>query len=258
MYQEQFKNLGLTAVQAEIYEFLLNIGENKASKIGQKIKRPRGVVYKGLEELINIGLVERKNTKNQISSYVAEHPTKLDLLFEQKEKKFAKDKKNYLAILPELTSAYNLSNHKPGVKFYEGEDGLKQVLYDSLNSQTEIYTFADLAELNKNLKKINEEYAKKRESLGIKKKLIVADTVENRKFFEHYNQELTQIKFLAKEYYPFSSGMQIYDNKISYQVFSAEEKIGVIVENKNIYNLHKLFFEYIWQSLEEIKNPPLT
>jgi len=250
MYQKQLINIGLTKVQAEILNFLLGNGEFKASELATKIKRPRGVVYKGLEELASLGLVEKKIIANQISRFRAEHPTKLEKILEQKEKNLQQNKKLFAEILPDLTSTYNLSLNKPGVKFYEGDEGIKKVLFDTLKSKTEIYTFVDIKAVQENLAEINKEYVKKREKAGIKKKIIVADTEENKNFFKNYNKEITDIKFLKKEFYPFQTGMQIYDNKISYQTLTKDNQIAVMIEDKNIFKMHKLFFEYIWESLD--------
>lgn len=43
--------------------------------------------------------------------------------------------------------------------------------------------------------------------------------------------------------------MQIYDNRISYQTIERENKIAILIEDKNIYQMHKSFFEFMWDSL---------
>jgi hypothetical protein len=58
------------------------------------------------------------------------------------------------------------------------------------------------------------------------------------------------MKFIDHKLYPFNSVMQIYDGKISYITLSKTSKIGVIIEDKNIYQMHKSLFEYIWSKAE--------
>lgn len=248
MYKQIFINAGLTQVQAEILDFLIKNGEFKAREIAAKIRRPRGVVYKGLEELVEMGLAERIDKAGQVSRFRPEHPARLEKVFASKEKELERQKRLFAQTLPEMVSAYNLSLNKPGVRFYEGEEGIKKVLFDTLKSKTEVYTFTDSQAVRENLKEINEEYVKKRERAGIKKKIIAPESA--RQYFKDYNRELTAVRFLPEDYYPFRSGMQIYDNKISYQTLTPENKIAVLIEDKNIYRLHKLFFEYIWKNLE--------
>lgn len=250
MYIQLLKNAGLSEIQAETLNFLLKNGESKALDIAKSTTRARGVVYKALDELMELKLVEKIEKSGKVAVFRAEHPTKIEDFFIEKEIQTKKQKSEFLETLPEIISIYNLASNKPGVKFLEGEDGVRIALYDTLKSSTEIYTFADLKAINENLKEINEEYSKKRENLGIKKKIIVSDSEENRKFFENFNSRTTQVRFIRKEYYPFKTGMQIYSNKVSYQTLGAENKIAVIIEDKNIYEMHKLFFEYMWETLE--------
>ncbi len=249
MYKDILNELGLTKTQAEIMAFLLENGSAKASFIAQKTTVPRGVAYKGLDELVNLGLVEKKQA-GKITVFQAEHPIKLEKIIENKEKEANQARQRLTGLLPELVSMYNLANHRPGVYFYEGNEGIEQVLNDSLESKTEIYTYADLEAVTAELKEINARYAKERDKRGIKKKIIVADTEFNHNFFMDYDKTITEIRYLKKEFYQFKTGMQIYDGKISYQVMDGNNKLGIIIHDQHIYEMHKLLFEFIWKKLE--------
>lgn len=250
MYSQLLLNAGLSQIQAETLEYLIKNGTAKAIDIAKNTSLARGVVYKALEELTKLRLVEKIEKTNQVARFRAEHPSRIEEFFDEKERKVKKEKRDFMESLPNLISSYNLGSNKPGVKFLEGEDGIRIALFDTLRSATEIYTFADIKSTNENLKEINDEYAKKRERLGIKKKIIVSDSEENRQFFAGFNSEITQVKFIKKDYYPFKTGMQIYSNKISYQTLEKENKIAVIIEDRNIYQMHRLFFEYMWETLQ--------
>ncbi|MFH1030543.1 MAG: helix-turn-helix domain-containing protein [bacterium] len=249
MYIKLLTNTGLTNAQAEILACVLEFGEQKASEIAKKIKRPRGVVYNGLEELIEMGLAEKKENNRQIARFRAEHPSKLEKLLDLRKKDLEQNKKQFENELPNLISLYNLTVNKPGVRFFEGEEGIKKVLEDNLKSKTEIYTLVNLKAVDENLKKINDEYVERRIRLGIKKKVIAEDTLYNRKFANDFKDELTKFKFISKKLYPFETIMQIYDNRISYQTIERENKIAILIEDKNIYQMHKSFFEFMWDSL---------
>ena len=250
MYEKIINNMGLSQVQSEILNSLLLNGEDKASNIAKKIKRPRGVAYKGLDELIELKLVSKRENKKGITIYRAEHPNNLENLIEKREKEFKKEKQEFINNLPDLVSAYSLISNKPGVRFYEGEEGVKKSLNDTLNAQEVVYTYADIEAVEKNLKEINDEYVKNRERKGIIKKVIVADTKFNRSFLKKLKNETTEIRFLSDKFYNFNTGMQIYDNKTSYQVISVEKKLAVIIEDENIYKMQRYLFEFIWSKLE--------
>lgn len=250
MHTKLLTNTGLTNAQAETLACLLEHGEQKASEIAKKIKHHRGVVYNSLDELIEFQLVEKREKDRQIARFRAEHPSKIEKLLNQKEKELDKNKKQFSEELPNLISLYNLSIHKPGVRFFEGDEGIKKVLEDNLKAKTDIYTLANLKAVDENLKEINEDYVVKRRRLNIKKKVIVEDTPYNRKFVENFkNDEFTKFKFINKKLYPFETIMQIYDNKISYQTIEPENKIAILIEDKNIYQMHKSFFEFMWNCI---------
>jgi len=251
MYKDILNELGLTKTQAEIMAFLLENGLSKASLIAQKTSVPRGVAYKGLDELLALGLVEKKET-GTVARFQAEHPIKLEKIIENKEKEAGQARQKLTGLLPELVSMYNLANHKPGVFFYEGEEGIEQVFNDSLESKTEIYTYADLEAFSKDIKEIQTRAAKERDKRGIKKKIIVPDTEATHKIVANYEKTNTEVRFLGKDFYQFKTGMQIYDGKISYQVIEQNRKLGVIIQDPNIYQMHKLLFEFIWAQLRGV------
>lgn len=248
MDQQKFKNIGLNQAQADILDILFEKGEMKANEIARAANRSRGIIYKELDELVKLNLVEKKDKVGQVSRFRAVHPKKFEEFFKNKELSLKKERHDFMKNLPDLTSLYNLSSHRPGVKFFEDYDGLREVVFDTLNSRTEILTFSDSHALraNPDLKTINEEYQKLRAEKMIKKRIIVPETA--RKYFEHSESETVKIKLLKKEYFPFNSTMQIYDNKVSFETTTPEKLTAILIEDENIYKLHKLLFESIWTS----------
>ena len=109
-----------------------------------------------------------------------------------------------------------------------------------------IYAYSDIEAVVKFIDKINKEYVKKREELKIKKKAILIDSPFARNYLKDYHLAITENKFIDYKLFPFNSLMQIYDNKIAYVTLSDKSKIGVIIEDKNIYQMHKSLFEFIW------------
>jgi len=247
MYKNIFLRAGLTPTQASILEYLYQHKKDKASNIAKKIKKSRAIVYKDLEEMVDLKIVEKNDPPNQISEFSIGHPSQMEKFFDKKEKEIKKDRELFNNYLPDMVSSYNLLGGKPGVKFYEGKLGMEKILYDTLKSKTTIYTISDTKSVRKNVKEINEKYIQKRKKAKIKKKLIVPASVRDE--FIKTKTEFTEIRFLEEGYYDFKSGMQIYDNKISYQTLSTDSMIGILIEDKNIYKMQKMLFEYIWNTL---------
>ncbi len=248
-----FTQLGLSINEALVYDFLLSNGESSAGIIIKKTPLKRGVVYNALNGLVKKELIKKKNTE-KVTTFIPNHPQKLWDFIENKEQKIRESEKTLEANLPKIISDFNLVSSRPGVQIFEGKEGLVKVLNDSLQSRTEILTYAQIEGMEKYLSKDNDRYVKERKKLGIKKRGIVADTPYARKYLENYDQSVTEIRFIDGKKYPLFLEMEIYDGKISFMTFSEKKLVGMIVENEEIYQTQKSIFEMNWKSSIPLKN----
>lgn len=255
MYKDIFTQLGLSPNEATVYECLLKNGQSTVGEIIKKTPLKRGVAYNILSDLIKKDLVSEKKIKvgggkEKVAHFIPNHPEKLRDYLENKKGQFQKIENTLNANLPSLVSDFNLISGKPGVRFFEGIEGVKKVLEDSLVAKELIYSYADLEAVVKHIDKINKDYVKKRDELGIRKRVIFIDSPFTRSYLKNYHRETTFMKFIDHKLYSFNSVMQIYDGKISYITLSKKSKIGVIIEDKNIYQMHKSLFEYAWSKTQ--------
>lgn len=252
MYTKIINKLGLSLVQSELLNSLLTLGPDKASNLAKKTKRPRGVAYKGLEELINLKLVSKSENLKKIAIYSAEHPSYLESIIEQREKDLKREKEEFFNNLPDLVSAFNLISNKPGVLFYEGEEGVKKVLMDTLTSNPEkkLYTFSDVASYADYLGEWNtNHYATQRKKLNVYEEVIIPDNKKALDYMKGYkSNDITDILFIDHKSYPFSTEINIYNNKVSFVTFRPDFMIGVIIENEDIFKSFLSIFKFIWDS----------
>lgn len=260
-YISSLQLAGLTPEQAEIYQVLLKNGPLPAGKIHQKTPYKRGLVYKLLDSMVESGVVIKRTDLAKIAIFEPAHPLRLKELAETKEKEAKQAQSALTGIIDQMTSEFNLVSGKPGVQFFEGLEGVKKVLANSLSSRSEIYTYADIEAIVKYIDKINQEYVERRERLKIKKKALILDTPFARKYLDDYHRDITDIKLIQYRANPFQTVMQIYDNKVSYITLNPDNMIGVIIEDPHIYSTHKYLFEYMWNTAvlyENLKSNPTT
>jgi len=112
MYTELLTQSGLNKNEALIYELLLKSGELKAGQIAEKSPLKRGLVYKTLLSLEEIGLITKNEPKNQVAKFNAKHPSKLRDIVNNKEKEVNLAKNSIDQLLPQLSSelVYQLEN----------------------------------------------------------------------------------------------------------------------------------------------------
>lgn len=252
MYEQTLVQAGLDKEQAIVYEVLLKGGQLSAGAAHKLTPLKRGLVYKVLDELVAIGLVEKRQEAGKVTQFVVAHPLTLKELAEKREQE-AKDAKMALeGVLPSLVSDFNLVSGKPGVRFLEGEEGVWEVLMDTLHTKKEMYTYADIEVVDKNVREMNERYAKKRDALGIEKKVILLDTPYARERMKTYHRFVTDTRFIKLATEPFQSIIEIYDDKIAYITFG-EAMRGVIVQDQAIHDMHRALFEYTWSMAQTIE-----
>jgi HTH-type transcriptional regulator, sugar sensing transcriptional regulator len=252
MYQEQFKNFGLTKTQSALLDFFFERGEAKARDIARAINQPRGAVYKALEELIDLELVEKMEKPGQVARFRPTHPGNLEKFLENRAREMEKNKKMLAGLLPQLVSGYNLGLNKPGIRFYEGEEGLEKVLYDTLNSQTEIYLLFNREAMRTEeiFEKINEEYKSRRMKSGVKKKILRIGPRPEITFGTRDDryQAITEIRYLEKAAFPFKTVVHVYDGKVSFFTIEKGKIMAIMIEDKNIYEFNKFWFETLWEN----------
>lgn len=256
MLKQQLTLLGLGDAQSEVLLFLLENKAKKAREIATKTGLARGLAYKALEELIELGLVEKDEKKGKIALFSACHPSKIEALLEKEEKQISQKKVLLREILPNLLSGYNLSLNKPAVQFYEGKEAIEKILFDTLEEKDDVFLLINRTALagEKNFKKINEKYKKRRIKAGISKKILrigkcpAFPLAQNQKY-----ASLTEIRYLEKTAFPFKTALHIYGNKISFLIIEKNAVVGILIQDKNIFQLNKFWFEALW---ENAKIPP--
>ncbi len=247
MLTEQLVQAGLSEKEAQAYEKLLELGPSSVGKLIKSTPFKRGDLYNILYSLRDKGLLSEE-LKKGVMTFTLENPEKLkDLVASEKEKLKQKEKLITDAV-PQLKSLYNLSMNKPGVRFYEGREGVWTVLEDTLTSKTEILMYGDHDAIIRFIPDINQRYIKARGRLGIKKRMVMFETASAPKHL----QELTETKFMPRGSSEFLASItNIYDDKIAYLTFTETSSIGVIVEDASICQLNRAIFEHVWKSLPE-------
>jgi len=260
MYKKIFLKAGLSPTQAEILDYLYQKKEDKASEIAKKIKKSRAIVYKDLDELVVLNVVEKEDKPNKVSVFSIAHPYQMEKFFDNKENEIKKDRQLFNNYLPDMISAYNLMSSKPGVLYFEGKEGIKNALkhiMKNFKQDREITSFVKVL-TPKYEKEINEafnEYIKKRIELKVKTRVIALDTEEGRILKE--NDEKSYRKTLLAKTMKIPLDFQggelfIYRNEVCAITMENDIHFAFIVQNKAIAQMLRAFFESEWSLLPDL------
>lgn len=250
MYNDILTKTGLNKNEAVIYDFLLQKGEISAGEIIKNTPLKRGTVYNALASLAEKELISEKK-KQKIAYFSPNHPEKLREYLENQKLSLKKAENELESNITNIISQFNLISEKPGVKYFEGINGLKKVLADILTSKETVNTFADVETIVKYMEKLNTEHAKKREELGLNKKIIVTDTDFAKNYLKNYHPKTTEFKYIDHQSYPIGSIVEIYDGKVAYISLSEKGIISMIITDHNIYQFNRSLFKFAWERAQK-------
>jgi len=251
MYANVLSKSGLKSGEAEIYDALIQHGNLPASELTSKTKYKRGMVYKFLDDLKKKGLVSTF-TKNKKTYFKAEHPYKLMQEIEGSIQQARVQQATLEAVLPQIISSFSAMENEPGVRVYEGIEGIKEVYMDTLRDKNEIWAILQTAEVEPSLYKwLNEFYAPERKKEGIHAKVIAS---QDSRVEEYAEKELRETRVVSKKRFPVSIEMDIYGNKVAFINFKkGAAYVGIIINNSLVATSMKALFTLAWEGMEPQK-----
>lgn len=243
--QKELLAAGLSESEAGIYLAALELGETTVSRLARKAGIKRTTAYLVIESLKEKGLISSLK-KEAASVFFAEDPRKLHDVLEERRQKIDK-------IMPELLAFTNLIDRKPEIKFYEGDEGIREILKDILrypNSEVLGWVSEDYVKYFKEDFFINHFIPKRVE------KKISARTIapENQIIREIVGKteviSIRRTKFIASDKFNLSIEMHIYGkNKVG--LLSCSEEIGLIIRSQKIHDSLKSIFEIMWDGIPD-------
>ncbi len=254
------KDLGLNQNEISVYLLLLREGKQKASELTKRTSLSRGLVYKALQDLEDKQIIIKEDEENAVSEFSAIHPNVLQGLVEQKANTVQNLKQSLVNELGTFTSMYNLANNKPGVEFYEGEEGMQKV-YDEIIKSTppneNIISFVKVLDqqLNSKTSSMLNNYINNR----IKKNISVRTMAIRDKFGialqKKDSTSLRITRLVSANKIPLSlPGGEIFtvNNKLYFMSFENNVRIAVVISSNGMTQLFLTLFESLWDSLEAV------
>lgn len=233
--------------EAGVYLALLELGSATVAPLAKKAGVNRTTAYEILEALIEKGFVSKSDVKN-VTTYVAESPARFESLIRKEEQDVAHRKKRLEETMPQLFALYNAMEDKPGVRFFEGEEGIAAAREVMTSSGGTILTFAAYDEGAIRMAQIAEEQRVKF-SRRIRGRAVFAMkpgiTVRP---IDAKNWEVRRIPY---ERYPFTGEINIINGKVGAFVFKTKP-LAFIIESREIADVFRILFEMAWLNAKPV------
>ncbi len=238
MYLEKsLVNYGLTKKQARTYLACLELGSSAVQRISQRAGLVRSTTYEVLESLRQKGLVSTFRKKN-IKYFTAGEPQRIIEDMQSRTDLLKND-------LPRLQALQYKTKNQPKVRFYQGKQGIKTVLNETLEAH-ELVGFSSVEDLFTSLENYFPKFVEKRIKKKIPLKVIMRDSPESRKRKTLGREQLREVRIIPSQY-QHHGGMLLWNDKMA--MFSLRDELtAVIIESKELSAIQKTLFNFIWNS----------
>lgn len=247
---QKLVELGFSSKESLVYLALLELGKAPVSDIAKKARINRTTVYDIVISLEREGLISRSIDPKK-KTFSAEPPDKIPVVLERKSRQLAEQAKEAKDLVEELSLLAVKSPVKPKVKIYEGADGLKALYDASLLCKTYLRSFLNPDELETFDESYIHEYFKRRAKKGIKIQGILNESEKSRSYKKLEKELKREVRIVPKEKMDIVPEIYIYDDVIS--IFSHKERLGVMIESKDIAYAFKKLYDLAWEHAGEIK-----
>lgn len=248
-------DLGLQKPEIEVYLASLQAGSGPASIIAGIAGLNRVTTYEILKRLSKKGFIKIRAKQGSRTKYFI--PEDLSEIKSKLEKRISHMENSVSTIdnvKDEFKALYRLSEKKPLVLFYEGKEGVKSVLNDTLAQKPkELLSFASATwihtEFNNGFLK---EYWNNRVKNNIPCKCIVPRTEDALSFFtkERNQKEMRDPRFLSPTLYDFRNEIDIYNNTVNIISLVEGNEHSIIIRSKSIADSMRALFNSLWQLSE--------
>jgi sugar-specific transcriptional regulator TrmB len=247
--QKALLSLNFTEKEANVYLAVLELGHGSVSEIARKANINRTYGYNILSGLAAKGLVNISG-KEPKQEYAAESPDKIRDLLNAEILKNQEFLKQADGVIPQLKSIHSVRG-RPQVRFYEGKEGLQQIYEDTLTSHETILAYASVEDVHQTLPDYFPGYYYRRADKGIPIRAIFPDSPGAEDLVKFNKIQKRETALVPPDKFSFSPEINIYDNKV--MIASWQEKLGIIIESREIAEAMKKIFELSWAEAKRLE-----
>ncbi len=239
--EEKLGRLGISGNLYRVYRAAIELGEVPVSELAASTGLARTTTYDAVLRLEEEGLlrIEGADRKRHV---VAHDPS---VLLEY----VAARRVMVTEMMPELRSMYNQAKGKPKTRFYEGAEGIRTVLWDSLNASVSLRATFSMSELREvpGLEEIN-RYRDARIAKGISMRVIRSRSRDTDDIWPASEAELRELRW-APAGTSVAMTTLIYGNCVA-MISSKRENYGLIIESAEYAQHHSMLFDAFWTSCQ--------
>jgi len=241
-------DIGLHETEVRFYLAALELGQAPMRDIARKADISRTNAYDVFSRLLEQRLVNEIPQAGERSMLIAaESPARVLEIVEERRKKLE-------AVMPELLSLHNRTPAKPKVRYFQGSDGIKAVLDETIACRSKmllgILSMSDLYEVPG--RAWMDDNVRRRIEAGVTLRVVRSATKDLHKFWSDNPAELRILRY-APEHFSFSMTTYIYDDTVAL-ISSRKENFAMTIESAEFAAMQTGLFETLWATSQPAQN----
>lgn len=244
--EQKLATIGITGNLFKLYAAAIELGEAPIAEVAARAGMARTTAYDALSRLEQEGLVKLK-LRHQKRYVISQDPT---VLLERLEGR----RQMLNGLMPQLRSMYNRAQGKPHIRFYEGIEGIRTALEDTLTITEEPKSIRGILSMEELLQTPGREEMEKhihdRVEKGIWLDVIRSQQKDVEPLWPSSATDLRGLRYCPPDMV-LSMTTFIYENRVCL-ISSKKENYGLIIESVEFAAMQRVLFDAIWQ----VSNPP--
>lgn len=255
--RDYLTQLGYDPDIARLYIALYTHGPQNLSQLSRYAGIERTRVYRLLDELTNSNLLETE-THYKRHIYKAAPISNLRITISRREQQL-KNLSDELEKLEETLPANSLRSPASRIQFYQGPEGIRQMLWNQTKAKTEIFCI-----LHENVQSYTgsaffERWVRKYNERSIRSKGIIGDDfiASQKQWYAHNRNEMLEFweaRYVPAEVFPITYNQVIYNNVVAHYNWRGTEVFGIELYNSEIALTQRHLFKLLWQKASPVSD----
>ena len=251
-----FKKLGLEPELADIYLSLHAHGPQSISELSRNSNVERTRIYRLIDKLMESNLIEVE-TQAKRGIIKAAPISNVRILINQREAEL-KNLQDELELIEQALARNSLSNPDTRIQFYHGPAGIRQMMWNELNAESEVLAYANRILEEATGKAYINHWTDEFEKRGLRSRLLINDDFVKSWEAGARNGIATDRRVKNTDYvrtpeavFKIQHLCDVYDNVVAYYHWSDGDVFGIEIYNNDIANSQRQFFELLWQQVKD-------
>jgi len=233
-------DIGLNKTQAKAYIALVKQGSLTPPALAKLINETRTNAYTVLDKLTELGLA-KKSERDKKLVYKVENPVALEKLVIANRHEALEREKKIKNAMPTLLNYFYTYSEQPGVRFFQGKEGIEDIYKDQLHTGKTIRVIRSWKDRDFFGKGVYSIWRKRPAKHGIPTIMLSPDVPDANNDPELDKKLLFSRTWMNKNDYTAPVEWDIYGDKVSIISFG-EEAIGMIIESPQIADSMRQLF----------------